>query len=144
MDWNSLLTSLTPLLTTTGVVYLLIDKLFLSKKDKVEVKKDEVTVKADDFAHYVRMVNDMKSRYDVVCEEKDSLNKKVDGMRASIDELKLTMSNMTLKLEDANWYRCEVPGCTFRRPPRSRVDTPCEKLDAKAPTPIAPPAPEIY
>lgn len=132
MDWISLIS----LIFGAGSVgYLLIDKLILSKKDKVEVKKDEVSVKADDFAHYVHMVDDMKSRYDSVCEEKDSLNQKVDAMRDSIDELKRAMSEMSLKLEDANWYRCEVPGCTFRRPPRSRVDAPCEKLDNKAPTP---------
>lgn len=134
-----ILTSLVALLSSGTIIYLVIDKKVLSRKEKAESHSAEVSAKRDEFLAYKDMVDDLKSRHDDVMQRYSELHDDFISLKSDTSQklgvLLTDIQGLKLQLEDSNWYRCEIPGCTFRKPPRSTKDKPCERLDSPQPTP---------
>lgn len=129
------LTSLITLITTGGIGSIFFIKLQRRLK-AAEVKAAEVDVKSNEIENLSHSNDEWIRLYNSCLEEKKAISDKLNDERKlleeKIEELYHEKEQMLEKHSDCmqesikkdlyiselNWYRCEVNGCPYRKPPR--------------------------
>jgi hypothetical protein len=136
MDWSEvLLTYVIPnlitFLTTGGIGGIFYFKLHKKLKE-TEVKAAEVEVKSAEISNLSASNEEWIKLYHNCLEEKTKLESDVEKMSDRLDEVykskdaawdrfsdcRAECNKKDMVIAELNWYRCEVNGCPYRRPPR--------------------------
>lgn len=81
MSWETIVTLITALLTSGGILYLIVEKLFSRKKDKAEVKSAEIQNGND--------VADLYNKIDEIVERKTApIKSELGEVKGQLDEIK--------------------------------------------------------
>jgi hypothetical protein len=118
----------------------------LNKRLKAaEVKSAEVDVKTKEIANLSASNEEWQKLYRNCFEEKTKLEEALADMTDKLDEVyrskdvawdrysdcRAECSKKDMVIAELNWYRCEVNGCPYRKPPRryGEMEFPKEAID---------------
>lgn len=156
MEWSEiLLTYVIPNLITflaTGglgsIFYFKLQKKLKQtevKAAEVDVKSHEVEVKSQEINNLSASNEEWIKLYHNCVEEKTKLAEELANMTDKLDEVyrskdvawnrysdtRSECNKKDMVIAELNWYRCEVNGCPYRRPPRKfgEMDFPKDAVD---------------
>ena len=125
------ITSLITFLTTGGIGSIFYFKLHKRLKE-TEVKAAEVEVKSAEISNLSASNEEWIKLYHNCSEEKTKLEEALADATTKLDEVykskdmawdrysnsRAECNKKDMVIAELNWYRCEVNGCPYRRPPR--------------------------
>lgn len=129
------ITSLITFLTTSGIGSFLYFRL--QKRLKLaEVKAAEVEVKSSEISNLSASNEEWIKLYNQSMEENHQLKEQLQAQVEKIDELykskdiawerystaRLECNKKDLVIKELTWYKCEINGCPYRKPPRQYGD----------------------
>lgn len=125
------ITSLITFLTTGGIGSILYFKLQRKLKEaevtaaEVEVKSNEISNLSASNEEWIKLYNKSIDENNQLKEQVQSQNEKIDELYKSKDtawerysELRSECNKKDLIISEMSWYRCEINGCPYRKPPR--------------------------
>jgi hypothetical protein len=118
----------------------------LNKKLKeTEVRAREVDVKTAEISNLSATNEEWRKLYQNCFDEKGKLEEQLSDMTDKLDEIyrakdtaydrysdsRAECNKKDMVIAELNWYRCEVNGCPYRRPPRKygEMDFPKDAID---------------
>lgn len=143
-----LLTSLISIIGTGSIGSIFYFRLQKRLKE-AEVKAAEVEVKSSEIANLSASNEEWIKLYNSCNEEKRQLEMKMsevikkfeenivnahkdkDSLWEKLSDCRQECDKKDLYIAELNWYRCEVNGCPYRKPPRKfgQMDFPKEAID---------------
>lgn len=132
---QNVITAIITFLTTGGIGSILYSKL--NKKLKAaEVRAAEAEVESNEISNLSASNEEWIKLYNQCLEEKHNLeescrqkDEKIAELYASKDtawekysDSRMECSKKDLVINELNWYRCEIDGCPYRKPPRKYGD----------------------
>ena len=147
------ITSLITFLTTGGIGSILYFKL--QKRLKIaEAEAAEVEVKSNEISNLSASNEEWIKLYNKSVEENNQLKEQIQHQNEKIDELykskdiawerysetKSECNKKDLVINEMNWYRCEINGCPYRKPPRNYGEM---ELPKDAINPVENPDPNV-
>lgn len=106
MDWSSIISLVTALLATGGVIYLIVQKLFERKRDSADTQTVQI--------HNGNDVADLYNKIDEIVERKTApITSELNDVKGQLEEIKST-------------WCCYKDGCLERILYKRRVKTVCE------------------
>jgi len=129
------ITSLITFITTGGIGSIFYFKLQKRMKE-AEVKAAEVEVKAAEIsnlsasnAEWIKLYNNCvaeKNRIEedlrAMTDNMQSVYRNQQSAMERYNDLVVECNKKDMVIEELNWYRCEVNGCPYRKPPRKFGD----------------------
>ena len=116
------------------------------KSHEVEVKSQEISNLSNSNAEWIRLYNETKEEKLRLEEQLAAATDKLDEIYKSKDmawdrysDSRAECNKKDMVIAELNWYRCEVNGCPYRKPPRKygEMEFPKDAID-----PIEHPDPE--
>ena len=129
------ITSLVTLLAGGGIGSIFFFRQQRKLKD-LEVKAQEADVKSDEISNLSASNEEWIKLYDKVQAENDELKNRISEFVDKLEEVhnskkelwerfsncQMESSKKDLVINELNWYRCELNGCPYRKPPRKFGD----------------------
>lgn len=132
---QNVITAIITFLTTGGLGSILYFRL--QKRAKAaEVKAAEAEVEANEISNlsasneeWIKLYNDAKEENRQLKESVKEKDDKISELYASKDaawekysDCRMECNQKELLVNELNWYRCEIDGCPYRKPPRRYGD----------------------
>lgn len=132
------ITSVVTFLTTGGLASIVFFKMQKRLKEmevkaaEVDVKSHEVEVKSQEIRNLSASNEEWIKLYHNCVEEKNKIEEALASMTDKLDEVyrskdiawdrysdsRAECNKKDMVIAELNWYRCEVNGCPYRKPPR--------------------------
>lgn len=133
---QEIIPSVITVLITGGVGSIFYFRLNKKLKES-EVKSAELDNKSKEISNLASIDSEWEKISNKLTEEKESLSNKVENLENKIEKLnrskehaweeysasRIECARKDRLISELNWYRCEINGCPYRKPPRKYGDS---------------------